>query len=238
MQTLSVIIPAYNEENYIGACLKSIVANRTPAVTEIIVIDNASTDRTAEIAAQFPGVRVIREEKKGLTRARQCGLEHATGDILAWADADCRVTKEWFTKIEKAFEKNPQLVSYSGPYHYYDGSTLVQWLVSSTWVLFVLPTYWIVGYMVLGGNFAARRSALLAMGGFDTTIEFYGEDANIARRLSKVGHVKFSLFFYNWSSTRRFEKLGVLTISLIYAKNFLGEAFQKKPATHTYVDVR
>ena len=238
METISVVIPAYNEEDYIGACLKSIDENRTPAVKEVLVIDNASTDRTAEIAARYPGVRVIREQKKGLTRARQCGLEHATGDILAWADADCRVTKKWFMKIEKEFAKDPTLASFSGPYRYYDGNHLVQWLASSTWVLFAMPTYWIVGFMVLGGNFAARRSALMAIGGFDTSIEFYGEDTNIARRLSKVGPVKFSLSFYNWSSARRFESLGVLKISLIYAKNFLGEVFLKKPATNTYVDVR
>jgi GT2 family glycosyltransferase len=167
-------------------------------------------------------------------------LKHATGDILAWCDADCRVSKKWFIKIEKAFAKNPALASLSGPYRYYDGNPLVQWAAAATWFFFAMPTYWIVGFMLLGGNFAARRNSLEAIGGFDTSIEFYGEDTNIARRLSKVGLVKFSMFFYNWSSTRRFSSLGLLKISFIYAQNFLGEAFLKKPATKTsnYVDVR
>ena len=67
---ISIVIPAYNEEKYIGDCLRSIVATRTDEILEIIVIDNASTDDTAMVAQQFPGVHVVHEPQKGLTRAR------------------------------------------------------------------------------------------------------------------------------------------------------------------------
>src|SRR5689334_1513313 len=71
---LSVVIPAYNEEKYIGACLDELITTAGSDIYEIIVVDNASTDRTAAVARKYKGVKVVREDRKGLTRARQAGL--------------------------------------------------------------------------------------------------------------------------------------------------------------------
>jgi glycosyltransferase involved in cell wall biosynthesis len=75
---LSIAIPAYNEEALIGACLEAITASLSrlklsPSEYEIVVVNNASTDHTKEIASSYPGVRVVDEPHKGLTRARQTG---------------------------------------------------------------------------------------------------------------------------------------------------------------------
>ena len=75
--TISVIIPAYNEEKYIVSCLHSILGNAPENLKEIFVINNASTDKTAELAEKFPQVRVVNEPNKGLTKARQRGLQEA-----------------------------------------------------------------------------------------------------------------------------------------------------------------
>ena len=73
---LSFVVPAYNEEAYLPACLESIVAQTRELgdAVEVIVVNNASTDRTREVALAVPGVRVVDEPRKGLTFARQAGF--------------------------------------------------------------------------------------------------------------------------------------------------------------------
>ncbi len=88
--TLSVVIPALNEEMGIAAVIKQIPVERLKKLgytTEILVVDNASTDKTAEIAARN-GARVINQPLRGYGNAYQAGFDHATGDIIATGDAD------------------------------------------------------------------------------------------------------------------------------------------------------
>lgn len=238
MPTITVVIPAYNEEDYLPDCLKSILRHKIPEVKEIIVVDNDSTDDTAVIARRFPGVRVVREERKGLTRARQKGLESATQDILAWIDADCRVDRQWFETINTVFSARADVVSVSGPYYFYDATPIQRMLARAYWWCLGLPIYSMMGYMVVGGNFAARRQALLKIGGFDTSIEFYGEDTNIARRLKKAGTVLFMMHFINLSSARRFRVQGFLRTGIRYGSNYFSQAFARCSTTDEYIDVR
>lgn len=235
---LSFIIPAYNEENYVGNCIASIQREleRSSKEAEIIVIDNASTDRTAERAKKYKNVRVIHEPTKGLVHARQRGLKEASGDLLAYLDADCILNEGWIDTVFTEF-KNPQIVSLSGPRHYYDMPAFKKFLADNGW-WFAPLTYRIVGYMILGGNFIARREALEKMGGFDTKIEFYGEDTDIARRLNDFGKVVFRMDFLVQSSGRRLMKEGIFKTYWIYAVNFAWEVYFKKPFTQHYQDVR
>jgi len=95
---LSVIVPVYNEEEYIGPCLESLLEQRLD-IHEIIVVDNNSTDSTAEIVRSYsekhPLVRMISEMEPGVVFARNRGFDEATGDILGRIDADTRVTSTW-----------------------------------------------------------------------------------------------------------------------------------------------
>ncbi|CAM2917122.1 glycosyltransferase family 2 protein [Prescottella defluvii] len=95
---LTVVVPAYNEETYIGACLVSLLAQERD-LHEIVVVDNNSTDRTAEIveeyASRHPVVRLIREPRAGTVYARDAGFDAATGDIVGRIDADTRVAPDW-----------------------------------------------------------------------------------------------------------------------------------------------
>jgi len=106
------------------------------------------------------------------------------------------------------------------------------------WTCLAYPTYFFTGYMMVGGNFAVKREALLKIGGFDESIDFYGEDTDIARRLSYVGKVKFTLFLPMPTSARRLKKEGLLTATFIYAANFFSEVLRKKPFTREYKDIR
>jgi glycosyltransferase involved in cell wall biosynthesis len=235
---VSVIIPAHNEEKYLGDCLQSLLDHRTEDILEIIVVDNASTDGTSTVAKRFPGVRVVSEPKKGLTSARQRGLLEARGTHLAYLDADTRASKQWFEVLRKQFSQFPNLVALSGPYDYYDLPPLRRFAAQCYWRLLVPPAYALAGYMVIGGNFVARKDALLAIGGFDRTIAFYGEDTDIARRLSAVGKVKYFRPFFVLTSGRRILGEGMLRIGWVYTLNFLSIALRAKPLTKAYRDIR
>jgi glycosyltransferase involved in cell wall biosynthesis len=235
--TISLIIPAYNEEKYIGTCLEYVLKNAHGLLHEIIVVDNASTDRTAEIARRFSGVEVISEKSKGQPKARQCGFEHATGDILAYIDADTRMPAGWVEQIQKEFTKNPKLACLSGPYIYYDLPAWKNMLVA-LWYLFAMPVYYIVGYMATGGNLALRTTALQAMGGFDTSIAFYGEDSAIARGAHSVGTVLFKRSFRMPTAARRFKAEGFVQTAYTYLINFFAIVLTKKPRTLVYTDIR
>lgn len=237
-QKISLIICAYNEEKYIGECLDSAIKNSGGRFCEILVIDNASTDKTKEIAESRPGVRVVREEKKGLTRARQRGFLEAKGDILAYIDSDTKLPPGWLDKTFYEFEHHDEISVLSGPYVYYDIPKWEQFLVKLYWYVLAMPIYWIVGYMTVGGNFAIKKTALQKMGGFDTTIEFYGEDTNIARRASKVGRSKFRPDLVMYTSGRRLKDEGVFKTATVYILNYISEAFFKKPVTKEYKDIR
>ncbi len=114
---ISVIIPAYNEEKYIGKILKSLKSQTTRA-DEIIVINNNCKDKTVEIAKNH-GVRIIKEEKQGLTFARNRGFDAAKFEIIARCDADTEVPNDWIEKIVFNFNKQ-EIDVLSGPVIYYD----------------------------------------------------------------------------------------------------------------------
>ncbi|MBU0612230.1 glycosyltransferase [Patescibacteria group bacterium] len=234
---ISLVIPAYNEEKYIGACLEYAIKNSSGKFFEIIVVDNASTDHTGEIAKSFPGVRVVREENKGLTKARQRGFVESTGNIVANIDADTQMPKGWVEKIIEEFKKDKNLVCLSGPYVYYDIPAWQSFLVKSYWLL-AIPIYWITGYMATGGNHVIKRETLEKMNGFDTKIEFFGEDANTARRASKYGKVKFKLRFIMPTSGRRLTKDGLLKNFIIYTSQFFSEAIAHKPIIKKHKNIR
>jgi glycosyltransferase involved in cell wall biosynthesis len=205
---------------------------------EVIVVDNASSDRTAEVAQSFSFVRVVKESQKGLLWARQRGYLEAKGDYLAYIDADSHIHQNWFAILVAELEKREDIVALSGPGRYYDMSAFQNFFIIISWWLTAPLSYRIVGYMIFGANFVAKREALSAIGGFDTNIKFYGEDTDIARRLSKVGPVVFKMNFYIMTSARRFNKGGVFKESFVYALNFIWPVIKGKPFTEKYEDIR
>lgn len=235
--SISLIICAHNEEKYIGACLEHAIKAGENIFSEIIVINNASTDATKKIAAGFPGVRVVDEPAKGLVRARARGLTEARGTILAYTDADTRMPLTWPARVQNAFINKKHIASISGPYTYYDMSKLHNFFVKGYWY-FAYCLYLMFGYMIIGGNFAIRKEVLEKMGGFDTTIEFYGEDTNIARRAKPFGKVYFTLSLSMPTSGRRLHGQGVVRMAAIYGANFFSEVFRKRPSHSSYTDHR
>jgi glycosyltransferase involved in cell wall biosynthesis len=235
--SISVVIPAYNEEAYLGKCLEALGRNAQGRACEIIVVDNASTDRTRAVALSHPGVICLYEPAKGITRARQCGYRAAQGEILAFVDADTMPPPGWIEQIEEQFAKDRRLACLSGPYRYYDLPPLRRWLASAYFVA-ASPVARALGFLVLGGNFAIRRSVLDAMGGFDQSIQFYGEDADIGARARKFGRVRFRSKFRMPTSARRLEGEGYVKTTWTYVVNFAAVAIRGRPVTKSYRDIR
>ncbi|MCF6303359.1 MAG: glycosyltransferase family 2 protein [Devosiaceae bacterium] len=242
---LAFVIPAYNEEILIGACLTSVVAEvrRSGYNVEIIVVNNASTDRTKEIASSFESVTVVDEMKKGLVHARRAGFDACTAELVANIDADTELPEGWVTTVMTTFEKRPDLVALSGPYIYHDLAwhkrALVRGFYYFAYILYFLNRFvFRVGSMIQGGNFVLRRTAWDSVGGFDTEIAFYGEDTDVAKRLHKVGPVKWTFKLPMYTSGRRLEEEGVFRTAGTYTLNYLWVTFTGKPFTKSYSDIR
>ena len=242
---LSFVVPAYNEEAYLPACLESILAQTRELgdAVEIIVVNNASSDHTLQVAMGYAGVRVVDEPRKGLTFARQAGFAASTGELIANVDSDSRLTEGWVATVLKEFAAEPKLVALSGPFIYYDMSPSQRVSVRVFYLIAYLVyavNRWVLraGSMVQGGNFVLRRSALEQIGGFNTAISFYGEDTDIARRMNQVGKVKFTFELKMFSSARRLKKEGMLRIAGRYTINYFWTIFGKTPYTKEYTDIR
>jgi glycosyltransferase involved in cell wall biosynthesis len=240
---LSVIVCAHNEARYISSCLYSLLAQSRPP-DEILVINNASTDETRAVAQQIPHVRVVDEPRKGLVVARETGRREATGDVLVYLDADCRAPLTWLARVERRFVTDRRLLALSGPYRYYDwnwwGRALIRaydFMVAPATQLLVKHVLGI-GTIFYGGNFAVRRAALASIGGFDTRIEFHGEDTNLGRRLHAAGKVALCYDCYLYTSARRFVAMGNGAVFRLYVRNFTSELLHHRPKDSTHLDVR
>ncbi len=245
MINVSIVVPAYNEEKYIGRLLASLQKLPKENILEILIVDNGSSDKTKEIV-RITGIsadgvdnkiRLIEESKKGVAWARNRGASEAKGDIIAFLDADTCVSEQWLNKLLKYFTSE-KIVCVSGPTFYYDVSLFTR--ISSSIYLWFISTIVskIVGYMGNFANLAVRAESYKNIGGIDTSIEFFGDDTDIARRLSKIGKVIFPYNFYVYASGRRFNKQGLLLTTWRYGINFFSEVFVHKPVTKGYTEVR
>ncbi len=246
---ISFVVPAYNEQVLLPRSLQAIrdeierAGQKLGEDAEIIVVNNASTDATREVAEAIAGVRVVDEPRKGLVQARWCGFEHSTGALIANIDADTIIPPGWLTEVLRQFERSKNLVGLSGPYVYYGVPAKINLVVAAyyrmAWLAYVFNHFVLnIGAMLQGGNFVVKREAMLKLGNPDHRFSFYGEDTDMANRLSKVGTVKFTFRLPAQSSGRRLVGEGVFTIGLRYTMNFFWATFRKRPFTEEWQDIR
>jgi glycosyltransferase involved in cell wall biosynthesis len=240
---ISVIVCAYNEQDYVAACLRSVLG-QSRAPDEVILVNNASTDGTRAIAGRIRGVTVVDEWRRGLVHAREAGRRHATGDLLVYLDADSRLPAGWLEHVEAVFDRRPGMVAMSGAFRYYDWHRSGRALLRLYDVTVAPITHLLVhhvlgiGAVLYGGAFCVRRWALDAIKGFDTSIDFHGEDTNLGRRLTRIGHVRLSVRRRVLTSARRFRAHGVGAVARLYVRNFWWELVRHRPLDSRHVDVR
>ena len=122
---VSVVIPAHNEEIYLLSCLESIKNQDYAGEYEVIVVDNASTDNTPQIARDW-GAKVVYEGRRSPACARQRGTQVAKGRIIAFIDADTQAPAHWLSTIVWRFLCEPETVVISGPYAYNDAGRIAK----------------------------------------------------------------------------------------------------------------
>lgn len=239
---ISVVVCAYNEAAYLPGCIHSVLGQTRPP-DEVLVVNNASTDDT-EGVARLLGARVILARQRGLVHAREAGRRHTTGDLLIFVDADTRLPLQWIERVERRFVRRPRLVGLSGTCRFYDwdiwGRMLVRVydLTAAPLTHVLLHHVLGIGAVFYGGAFCLRRQALDAIGGFDTSIEFHGEDTNLGRRLSSIGTVALSARCHVYTSARRYRQVGRWAVFLLYVRNFWSEILRHRPHDTHHVDVR
>lgn len=223
---ISVVIPAFNESESVAKAVRAIRAQKLDLDFEVIVADNDSSDDTVQQARVAGADRVVIESNtQGANAARQAGLSAASGDIVAFIDADCQPPPDWLSKVVEQLTTR-DIIAISGPYDH--GFRGLKRQVEKVYVSKVMPH--VPGVLsfffrkpagvLIGGNFAAWRGAFDAVGGI-TQPKFWGDDAVIAMRLSKVGKVEFNPKLEMPASSRRYEEKGFVRLPIIYIINYL-----------------
>ena len=184
---VSVVVCSYNAERTMEACLASLETLNYPDY-EVIVVNDGSTDRTLEIAERFPYCRIISQENKGLSVARNVGAEAATGEIVAYTDSDCVADPDWLAYLVAKMQA-AQLVACGGPNFPPPEDSLVPAAVA---VSPGGPTHVLlsddVAEHIAGCNMAFRRDVLLRLGGFDPVYRAAGDDVDICWRFQDEGY--------------------------------------------------
>jgi GT2 family glycosyltransferase len=182
---VSVVVCSYNGARTIGECLEGLLHLEYPDF-EVIVIDDGSTDSTAAIAAAY-GVRLISTENRGLSHARNSGMEAATGEIVAYLDDDACPDPHWLTYLAATFLSTTH-AGVGGPNIAPAGDGPIADCVANAPGN---PTHVLLSDReaehIPGCNMAFRKACLHAIGGFDPQFRVAGDDVDVCWRLRQRG---------------------------------------------------
>jgi GT2 family glycosyltransferase len=186
--TFSVIVCTRNGGARIASCLEAI-ANMDGKPFETLVVDDGSTDGTAElVTAKFPHVRLISIPPSGLSAARNIGADASRGEILAFTDDDCEPDQEWLVRLDRAF-RDPDISTAGGPNlpppARSGREAVIRAAPGAPSHVLLDDTH---AEHLPGCNFAVRRSVFHAVGGFDPVFRTAGDDVDFCWRLTEAGH--------------------------------------------------
>lgn len=227
MPTISVVIPSRNDASMLKTCLTLLSQQSRPA-DEIIVVDNSSSDDTADVCSRA-GVRRIRVDLQGIPATAAAGFDAAAGEIIARLDTDSRPPEDWLERVETILQAAGPMAAVTGPAYFYGGNPLVRWAGRH----FFLGGYFtfiglLIGHPpVFGSNFALRRAVW--QGIRDSVVRDNAEvhdDFDISYRLRPGMTVIYerSLVvgvsarpFANWSAMRRRLQMSLATFRVEFA---------------------
>jgi glycosyltransferase involved in cell wall biosynthesis len=181
---ISVVIPARNEETFILGCLEAVIRQTLPP-DEIIVVDNGSTDRTAELA-QGMGVKLVNCPTPGVAVARQAGLEAATGDWVVTTDADSRPVVGWLEALRPHMAHS---VALYGPLRMFGLPAWQEELTELGYGVFLKMMMLLGKPNLAAANMAFHRQTALELGGYPMVEA--REDVILGWKLKAKGPVRY-----------------------------------------------
>ena len=184
MNSVSIVIPAYNAEHTLRECLQAVTTLESTSEVEVIVVNDGSTDRTSEVASSFPGVRVIEIRHGGAARATNIGIQAAHYDIVVLVDADAVVENDWLKKIIPSLD-DPTIAAVSG-YVVTANSSIIGKLMGYD-VESRLDRVPMDTDNLSTTNAACRRAALFEVGLLNEELKV-GYDVDLSRRLKAAGY--------------------------------------------------
>lgn len=223
---VSIVIPAYNEEKNISVALEALVNQDTREKFEVIVVDNASTDKTIDEAKKFSkklDLKIVNEKNKGRGIARYTGFKHAKGEIILSTDADAIVPANWVESMVSTLRAS-SAVAISGTLMVNDLNKFKNLTISKLFIPFMDSYKLLFGHYWLNGfSFAIWKKVYDEIGGFNPKINTQ-EDIEISFRVEKVGRIKLNKEAPVIFSGRRFKKgivRGFLPYPTTYIKYFI-----------------
>ena len=197
MMDLSIVIATRNRAEFLPATLESLRRITTPSKWEVILVDNASTDATMQVLEAFQSscsipVRVLSEPRPGAGRARNVGWRAATGRIVGFIDDDCYPAPDYVDQVQKCFGAR-EVGFIGGRVLLHDPTDLRITIQERTQPVLLPAGEFIFAGVLQGANWAARRTALEEVGGFDPNLgpgtPFVCEEVELQARLSAAGWI-------------------------------------------------
>ncbi len=210
---VSIVIPAYNEEETIERTIKSLL-KQTYGNYEILVVDNNSKDKTKKIASDY--VRTITETKQGYIFAVKRGVSETDGEIVTICDADSIYPSKWLESMMKSF-RDERVVATYGSAKFHDTGLFMSFISLIAYSSFLIVSKFFGLDNTAGFNFLFRRDAYEKIGGYDENWKWGSPDIELGKRLKNLGKVKLRMKAV-MTSSRRFKKGGLLKTT----KMFLG----------------
>lgn len=203
--SISVVIPAFNEEEYLPKSLGAIKAQEFDKPYEVIVVDNNSTDNSKKIARSF-AARVVTEKKQGLIFAKDAGCDSARAPLVVVLDADNVTPPDWLKTIEEVLS-DASVAAITGPY-LLPGAPWWARIHTTAGIYFIRLVQWLTGSSphIWGGNTAFRKADFVKIGGYDTRFSFAADEVKLRKELRKYGRIRQDMRMAVVSSTRRFKK--------------------------------
>lgn len=240
---ISLIIPAYNEEKFLPRLLASVAAARAryrhgAEAVEVIVADNASTDRTGDLAAA-KGCRVVPVAKRVIAAARNAGAREARGEIFAFVDADFQIHPETFNAIEASLAEGKSVVGATG--------VKLERLSLGIGLSYALLVPFAIVLKMDSGVVFCRRQDFEAVGGYNEARRV-AEDVQLLLDLKRLGRARGQKFerlsgVKAIASTRKFDRFGdwhylTAIIPLVYAALFSRSMLDRWIREYFYEDPR
>lgn len=192
MKRATVIIPTYNGAARIAPCLRALSTMTGVDDVEVLVVDDGSTDQTAEVAGCFPGVRVLSQVNAGPATARNHGAREASGEVLLFTDDDCVPEPGWLAAMLQPFADS-DIVGVKGIYRTRQRQLTARFVQieyeDKYRIMAALPAIDFIDTYSAG----FRRERFLEMGGYDSSFPVAcAEDIELSYRMSARGwHMRF-----------------------------------------------